>query len=285
MASIGGIAAINNFGLTYTSSSSKRCVFLATHQSNKVNNIQSYARISNSGAVIKKRSKFQDLGLLKSVQLDVFITSDDEDEMSDGFFEAIEELERMAREPSDVLEEMNDKLSARELQLVLVYFSQEGRDSWCALEVFEWLKKENRVDKETMELMVSIMCSWVKKLIERKNKVEDVVDLLVDMDCVGLKTSFSMIEKVISLYWEAGEKEGTVVFVKEVLRRGISCLDDDNEGNKGGPAGYLAWKMMVTSNHSIVFHVFTLRLSIFVFRAFTKQSIDECKITYMIVFN
>ncbi|KAG8371510.1 hypothetical protein BUALT_Bualt13G0095100 [Buddleja alternifolia] len=245
MASIGGIAAINNLGLTtYTISSSKRCVFLATthHQSNKVK-IQSYARISNFGGVIKKRSKFE--GVLKSsVQLDVFITSDDEDEMSDGFFEAIEELERMAREPSDVLEEMNDKLSARELQLVLVYFSQEGRDSWCALEVFEWLKKENRVDKETMELMVSIMCSWVKKLIERKNKVEDVVDLLVDMDCVGLKTSFSMIEKVISLYWEAGEKEGTVLFVKEVLRRGISCLDGDKEGNKGGPAGYLAWKMM-----------------------------------------
>lgn len=253
MASIGGIAAISNLGLTYCSSS-KQCVFVATHQPSKLK-IQPYARISigdNPGSVIKRRSKIHGFGLLKSVQLDVFITSDDEDEMSEGFFEAIEELERMAREPSDVLEEMNDKLSARELQLVLVYFAQEGRDSWCALEVFEWLKKENRVDKETMELMVSIMCTWVKKLIKAKNKVEDVVDLLVDMDCVGLKTSFSMIEKVISLYWEAGDKEGTISFVKEVLSRGISCLDEDKEGNKGGPAGYLAWKMMVTVNLSIV---------------------------------
>uniref|UniRef100_A0A2P2Q3N6 Pentatricopeptide repeat-containing protein n=1 Tax=Rhizophora mucronata TaxID=61149 RepID=A0A2P2Q3N6_RHIMU len=188
--------------------------------------------------------------LLKSVDLDRFITSDDEDEMSEGFFEAIEELERMTREPSDVLEEMNDRLSARELQLVLVYFSQEGRDSWCALEVFDWLRKGNRVDKETMELMVSIMCSWVKKLIEGQHDVGDVIDLLVDMECVGLKPSFSMIEKVISLYWEMGEKETAVLFVKEVLRKGIAYSEDDGEGQKGGPTGYLAWKMMVDGNYN-----------------------------------
>ncbi|KAE8711220.1 Pentatricopeptide repeat-containing protein [Hibiscus syriacus] len=132
--------------------------------------------------------------------------------MSEGFFEAIEELERMTREPSDVLEEMNDKLSSRELQLVLVYFSQEGRDSWSDCDV------------------------------------GDVVDLLVDMDCVGLKPGFSMIEKVISMYWEMDKREGAFVFVKEVLSRGIS-YEDDGEGQKGGPAGYLAWKMMVEGNY------------------------------------
>ncbi|KAH6795654.1 hypothetical protein C2S51_036640 [Perilla frutescens var. frutescens] len=131
----------------------------------------------------------------------------------------------------------------------------EGRDSWCALEVFEWLKKENRVDKETMELMVSIMCTWVKKMIKERRNVEDVVDLLVDIDYVGLKTSFSMIEKVISLYWDAKEMEETVLFVKEVLRRGISGLDGDREGNKGGPTRYLAWKMTVKICCSISFLV------------------------------
>lgn len=184
----------------------------------------------------------------KSVELDRFVTSDDEEEeeeMGDGFLEAIEELERMTREPSDVLEEMNDRLSARELQLVLVYFSQDGRDSWCALEVFDWLRKENRVDKETMELMVAIMCGWVKKLIQEQHGVGDVVDLLVDMDCVGLRPGFSMIEKVISLYWDMGEKEGAALFVEEVLRRGVSWNEGDPQGHKGGPTGYLAWKMMV----------------------------------------
>lgn len=242
MASVRGIAALSNLGLIHCSSS-KNYVFLAAHHQPDKLKLQSCARIS----LFKRRSKPHNSGLFKSVQLDVYITSDDKNEMSEGFFKAIEELERMAREPSDVLEEMNDRLSTRELQLVLVYFAQEGRDSWCALEVFEWLKKENRVDKETMELMVSIMCTWVKKLIEERSKVEDVVDLLVDMDCVGLKTSFSMIEKVISLYCEAGEKEEAVLFVKEVLRRGISSLEGDKEGNKGGPAGYLAWKMMVSA--------------------------------------
>ncbi|XP_065846937.1 pentatricopeptide repeat-containing protein At2g30100, chloroplastic [Euphorbia lathyris] len=196
-----------------------------------------------------RKSLIREFKLLKSVELEQYITSDDEDEMSEGFFEAIEELERMAREPSDILEEMNDKLSARELQLVLVYFSQEGRDSWCALEVFEWLKKENRVDQETMELMVSIMCSWIKKLIEGEHDTVDVVDLLVDMECVGLTPGFSMIEKVISLYWEIGEKEKALAFVKEILRRGISYSQNDGHGQKGGPTGYLAWKMMVDGNY------------------------------------
>lgn len=256
--SVSGIAAISDLGLTFCSSSS-RCISLATLKPIKLK-FRSFARLSssdNAGSLFTRRNKLQDLGILKSVQLDMFVTSDGEEEMSEGFFEAIEELERMVREPSDVLEELNDKLSTRELQLVLVYFAQEGRDSWCALEVFEWLKKENKVDKETLELMVSIMCTWVKKLIEGKNKVEDVVDLLIDMDCVGLKTNFSMTEKVISLYWEAGEKEGTVLFVKEVLRRGISSFPDgESEGNKGGPAGYLAWKMMVIANNLITMFLF-----------------------------
>lgn len=203
----------------------------------------------NPSFIATKMSKIREFRLFKSVELDQFVTSDDEDEMSEEFFEAIEELERMTREPSDILEEMNDRLSARELQLVLVYFSQDGRDSWCALEVFEWLKKENRVDNETMELMVSIMCSWVKKYIEEERDVGDVVDLLVDMDCVGLKPGFSMIEKVISLYWEMEKKERAVSFVKAVLSRGIAYAKGDGEGQKGGPTGYLAWKMMVEGNY------------------------------------
>ncbi|GAB2286099.1 hypothetical protein Dimus_020523 [Dionaea muscipula] len=189
-----------------------------------------------------------------SIQLDRVLTTGDEEEIGDGFFEAIEALEQMTREPSDVLGEMNSRLSARELQLVLVYFSQEGRDSWCALEVFEWLKKENRVDKETMELMVSIMCGWVKKLIETEHDAGGVLDLLVDMECVGLKPNFSMMEKVISLYWESGKKERAVGFVEEVLRRGIAHSKGDgdgdgDDGHRGGPAGYLAWKMMEEGNY------------------------------------
>lgn len=182
---------------------------------------------------------------VRALEMDRFLAIEDVDELSEGFFEAIEELERMTRETSDVLEGMNERLSDRELQLVLVYFSREGRDSWCALEVFDWLRKENRVDDETMELMVSIMCRWVKNLIEGEHVVGDVVDLLVDMDCVGLKPDFSLIEKAIGLYWDIGEKEKAVLFVEEVLRRDIDYSGNDKEGKKGGPAGYLAWKMMV----------------------------------------
>lgn len=200
--------------------------------------------------IVPIRSKTREFRLFNSVELDRVLTSGDEDEIGEGFFEAIEELERMTREPSDILEEMNDRLSARELQLVLVYFSQEGRDSWCALEVFEWLKKENRVDKETMELMVSIMCGRVKKMIQDEKDVREVVDLLVDMDCVGLTPNFSMMEKAISVYWDLGKKDHAISFVKEVLTRGIPCLEDGGDDrHKGGPAGYLAWKMMEEGNY------------------------------------
>ncbi|CAM8949405.1 unnamed protein product [Rhodiola kirilowii] len=198
---------------------------------------------------LQKRDGVMGFRLSSAVEMDRFLTSDDVDELSEGFFEAIEELERMTRETSDVLEGMNERLSDRELQLVLVYFSREGRDSWCALEVFDWLRKENRVDDETMELMVSIMCRWVKNLIEGEHVVGDVVDLLVDMDCVGLKPDFSLIEKAIGLYWDIGEKEKAVSFVEEVLRRNIDYSGNDKEGQKGGPAGYLAWKMMVDGRY------------------------------------
>lgn len=255
MASAHGFTSLTNSGITHTCSS-QRYHLLIPQIYQKIN-LQSCSRVStiicnsqNPSFAVAKRSKTRDLRLFNSVELDSFLTSDDEGEMSDGFFEAIEELERMNREPSDVLEEMNERLSARELQLVLVYFSQEGRDSWCALEVFEWLRKENRVDEETMELMVSLMCAWLKKLIEGKQDVGYVVDILVDMDCVGLKPGFSMIEKAVSFYWEIGEKERAVSFVKEVLKRGIGYYQGDrSEGHKGGPAGYLAWKMMADGKY------------------------------------
>uniref|UniRef100_A0A1J3ER86 Pentatricopeptide repeat-containing protein, chloroplastic n=1 Tax=Noccaea caerulescens TaxID=107243 RepID=A0A1J3ER86_NOCCA len=200
--------------------------------------------------------KFRELGLSRSVELDQFVTSEEQDEDADeelgeGFFEAIEELERMAREPSDILEEMNHRLSSRELRLMLVYFAQDGRDSWCTLEVFEWLKKENRVDEEIMELMVSIMCGWVKKLIEEECDAAQVFDLLIEMDCVGLRPGFSMMEKVIALYCEMEKKEDAVLFVKEVLKRrdASGYIVVGSESRKGGPTGYLAWKLMVDGDY------------------------------------
>lgn len=190
------------------------------------------------------RRKFRPLS---STKLDSFLSpsEEEEDQMSDGFFEAIEELEQMKRDPADILEDMNTRLSARELQLVLVYFSQEGRDSWCALEVFDWLRRENRVDGETMELMVSIMCGWIEKMVREDCGVDDIVGLLKDMECVGLKPRFSMIEKVVSLFWEMGKKAEAVAFVEDVIKRGVEYSVDGGDSNRGGAIGYLAWKMMV----------------------------------------
>ncbi|THU51670.1 hypothetical protein C4D60_Mb06t33500 [Musa balbisiana] len=203
---------------------------------------------TNSNAV----SKSLHVKPLESVRFDRLLTSSTEEEMGEGFFEAIEELERMVRDPSDVLGELVERLSARELQLVLVYFAQEGRDSYCALEVFDWLRKENRVDAETMELMVSIACGWIERLIGGEHAPEDVMTLLNEMECVGLDPGFSMVEKVVSLYWDRGKEDEAIAFVKDVLKRGGIGgykIEEGHEGERGGPVGYLVWKMMVDGDY------------------------------------
>lgn len=101
-----------------------------------------------------------------------------EHRFEEPFKEAIFELEIMVREPAEVLGGMQERLSAKDLELVLTYFAQEGRDSWCALEVYEWMQKENRVRDETQKLMMTIMYEWVMKLVEGERSVEEVKSLL-----------------------------------------------------------------------------------------------------------
>ncbi|KAL6009228.1 hypothetical protein ACLOJK_022455 [Asimina triloba] len=133
------------------------------------------------------------------------------EQVNDGFLEAIEELERMAHDLADVLKAYS--LSARKLHLV--YFSQDGCNSWCALEVFAWLYKENWADNETVELMVTILYG------------------------------FNMIEKVISVHWDMGKKAEAVMFVRNMLELSIDYMVDDKQGNKGDClTWYLSWKMM-----------------------------------------
>lgn len=136
---------------------------------------------------------------------------------------------------------------------MLVYFAQEGRDAYCALEVFDWLRRANRVDGETMELMAAIACGWIERLVGGGGDVADVAALLGEMDCVGLRPGFSLVEKAVALYWDRGDRGSAVDFVRDVLRRGgvgVGVGDGGeyggaSDGERGGPVGYLAWRMMV----------------------------------------
>ncbi|CAL4892962.1 unnamed protein product [Urochloa decumbens] len=165
-------------------------------------------------------------------------------------------IEHLEREPASAAadEAPLAALSPRELQLVLVYFAQEGRDAYCALEVFDWLRRSNRVDGETMELMAAIACGWIERLVGAGGDVADVATLLGEMDCVGLRPGFSLVEKAVALYWDRGEREHAVEFVRDVLRRGgLGAGGEqgsaDRDGERGGPVGYLAWKMMMDGDY------------------------------------
>jgi hypothetical protein len=105
-----------------------------------------------------------------------------------------------------------------------------------------------------MELMAAIACGWIERLVGAGGDVADVAALLGEMDCVGLRPGFSLVEKAVALYWDRGEREHAVEFVRDVLRRGGLGAgaggkhgSADGDGERGGPVGYLAWKMMVTS--------------------------------------
>ncbi|WVZ98087.1 hypothetical protein U9M48_043566 [Paspalum notatum var. saurae] len=166
-------------------------------------------------------------------------------------------IEHLEREPASAAadEAPLAALSPRELQLVLVYFAQEGRDAYCALEVFDWLRRANRVDGETMELMAAIACGWIERLVGAGGDVADVAALLGEMDCVGLRPGFSLVEKAVALYWDRGERDQAVDFVRDVLRRGGLSAGgeqgngDSGDGERGGPVGYLAWKMMMDGDY------------------------------------
>jgi hypothetical protein len=101
-----------------------------------------------------------------------------------------------------------------------------------------------------MELMAAIACGWIERLVGAGGDVADVAALLGEMDCVGLRPGFSLVEKAVALYWDRGERDQAVEFVRDVLRRGGLGVGAGGEfagdGERGGPAGYLAWKMMVT---------------------------------------
>lgn len=56
----------------------------------------------------------------------------------------------------------------------------------------------------------------------------------------------------MSLYWEREKKDEAVAFVKNVMRRGEVggyVIDEEDDNGRGGPVGYLTWKMMVDGNY------------------------------------
>lgn len=55
-----------------------------------------------------------------------------------------------------------------------------------------------------------------------------------------------MVENVVDLYWEMGEKYQVILFIEEAGRREIGQAEDWVRGSKGWPTDYLAWKMMMS---------------------------------------
>jgi hypothetical protein len=50
---------------------------------------------------------------------------------------------------------------------------------------------------------------------------------LQDMNCVGLKPEFHIIQSIIAAYWDKGRKAEALCFVKEMLDAGADSDDED----------------------------------------------------------
>lgn len=101
--------------------------------------------------------------------------------------------------------------------------------------------------------MAAIACGWIERLVGAGGDVADVSALLGEMDCVGLRPGFSLVEKAVALYWDRSERARAVEFVRDVLRRGNVGVGGDFDGERGGPVGYLAWKMMMDGDYRDAF--------------------------------
>eukprot|EP00250_Pteridium_aquilinum_P007218 c16988_g1_i1 orf=102-1547(+) len=146
---------------------------------------------------------------------------------------AIYEVEVMVREPQQVLDSMQNRLSAQDLQLILLYFSREGRDMWYALEVFDWMQGAGRVEDDTRDLMMSIMSKWLMHVVGSGGSLEDVKSLLQEMACVGLQPEPDILQGLVCAYWDRGCKEDAVEFA-------LDHVDDDDQGTLVA----LMWKMI-----------------------------------------
>ncbi|MCO5586791.1 hypothetical protein L7F22_040733 [Adiantum nelumboides] len=148
---------------------------------------------------------------------------------------AIYEVEVMVREPQEVLDGMRDRLSAQDLQLILLYFSQAGRDAWYALEVFDWMQGAGRAGEEARDLMMSVMFKWLTYLVSSGSPLDEVKSLLQDMSCVGLQPDPDILQALACAYWDKGSRDVAIEFA-------LNCMPDDHDDQATLVA--LMWRML-----------------------------------------
>ncbi|CAI5995411.1 unnamed protein product [Closterium sp. NIES-65] len=128
--------------------------------------------------------------------------------------EAVRQLEAMMREPAAVLDSMKDKLSLEDLEILIAYFAQQGRDMWQALEVYDWMVRGNRVERRTRRLIHVIMDQRLGQLLQEGCPTEKVLRLVGRMVDLGLPPDFPLKRMVGEELWD----RGAVAEVVKLLR-------------------------------------------------------------------
>ena len=198
---------------------------------------------------VKSKRKTKE-AVCASSSLSSFSFHDDDDDAA--IAEAIYEVEVLIREPQEVLEELQERLSTKDLQSILLYFSQEGRDIWYALEIFDWMKMSGRAeDEETRDLMMSIMSKWLMRLVGSDLPLNDVKNILQDMICVGLRPDPDILQSLVIAYWDKGLKEHALDLALDNIVDDEHCLVS------------LMWRMIHSNDQSqAVDLVFRLRMNV-----------------------
>ncbi|CAI5973807.1 unnamed protein product [Closterium sp. NIES-64] len=160
--------------------------------------------------------------------------------------EAVRQLEAMMREPAAVLDSMKifsplspspclPRLSPvtsppslppflppgnrtsyllEDLEILIAYFAQQGRDMWQALEVYDWMVRGNRVERRTRRLIHVIMDQRLGQLLQEGCPTEKVLRLVGRMVDLGLPPDFPLKRMVGEELWD----RGAVAEVVKLLR-------------------------------------------------------------------
>ncbi|CAI5483422.1 unnamed protein product [Closterium sp. Yama58-4] len=142
----------------------------------------------------------------------------------------------MMREPAAVLDSMKDKLSLEDLEILIAYFAQQGRDMWQALEVYDWMVRGNRVERRTRRLIHVIMDQRLGQLLQEGCPTEKVVRLVGRMVDLGLPPDFPLKRLVGEELWDRGAVAEVVkllrMFRDEEERVGMGAAESRRQDNR-----------------------------------------------------
>ncbi|CAI5459459.1 unnamed protein product [Closterium sp. Yama58-4] len=159
-------------------------------------------------------------------------------QQSPPVLEVVRQLEAKMNEPSAVLESMKDMLTVEDLETLIAYLAQRGRDMWQALEVYDWMVRENRAQRSTRRLTLVIMDQRLGQLLQEACPTENILRLVVRMLELELLPDLPLKRMLAEHLWDRGDLPAVVRLLR--ILQESECFHGDGAGVSSGGGGGVA---------------------------------------------